>query len=328
MTPIDETSTSADRHGALRRHIEETSTLHMYQGRMNAALAMLSPEIIDVMAEHARPVDALRMRAQRATVLMHRNVLINAEQDTPRRILTEAIATAETLGDDRLLADLLDRRGWTVVYRFLFAADVYDPARGDFERALALREALGDDRGVAESLFHVGIVHQKRAEVLDGCEDEMKLAFEHYHRAYALVRGSPHTLELAYATRHLGFVHWQRGELDEALAYYQRSLALRQEIGMAIFFAPSYSSIGHVYRQMGRQADAADAYRRACAMAERIAFPGYHAAALIGLGQIHRDRGEDTDALDCFVEAHARAHAVRLDGPARRARRAIEALVG
>ena len=120
----------------------------------------------------------------------------------------EALSAAAG-GDRRVEAFVLARRGLK-----LHSAFLRDRSRGEppdelplFEQALSIRRELGDEAGIAESLFHIGLVHQ----VVRG-DSRTSLPFfdESYHRALAL----GDELLMSYAFRHSGFARQEAGERE------------------------------------------------------------------------------------------------------------------
>jgi hypothetical protein len=93
-----------------------------------------------------------------------------------------------------------------------------------FERALEIRERLGDRRGVAESLFHIGLVHQITRQ--DG-----PAALTCFRRSYELAREAGDAILMSYAVRHVGYMEQAAGSLDAAQAAFEESLALREANG-------------------------------------------------------------------------------------------------
>jgi tetratricopeptide (TPR) repeat protein len=135
----------------------------------------------------------------------------------------EELARAEE--DDALLAAALDLRGRALHARFLADRSAGEP-EGElelFERALALRQE-DDARGRAESLFHVGLVHQ----VVRGDGERSEPYFE---ESYRLAGEAGDRVLESYAVRHLGWTRQERGDLEGARAAFEESLNLRERAG-------------------------------------------------------------------------------------------------
>jgi|GEM_PF-5425390 tetratricopeptide (TPR) repeat protein len=307
--------------------IYSVSEFLLYQGKFDDALRVLNSDILKFIEEKGELKDWLLIQTQLAKVILHKGLLNNSDFNTPRQILLEVKAKVKHLNDKSFSADVEDLYGWSFVYQYLFSSSSYDEALEYFERGLKLREEVADTRGIAESIFHIGILFQKRAEIDPKNQADMDKAFEYYQRAYSLLQNSDYKLEKAYATRHLGFIHRYRRELDKALSYYEQSLALRQEIGLEIFFAPSHHAIGQVYYEMNQLEKALDSYQTACLFAEKVGFFGYLASALLGLGDVQQSQGNQTEALDYYLEAFAVAKSANLDLNLIAAKRRIEKLV-
>ncbi len=95
--------------------------------------------------------------------------------DAVEALLTEALRVAEAEGDRGNQAAALDQLGELQHSRTLerprdeWPSIDHGVERDHFEQALAIRRELGDHAGVAESLLHLGWVHQcDRAASLPG----------------------------------------------------------------------------------------------------------------------------------------------------------------
>ncbi len=86
---------------------------------------------------------------------------LTGDYDRAALVLEAARREAETHGDRRALASALDRLGFLQHWKNLTGdrQDV-DLELALFEEALAMRRDIEDEAGIAESLFHVGLVHQ------------------------------------------------------------------------------------------------------------------------------------------------------------------------
>jgi tetratricopeptide (TPR) repeat protein len=139
---------------------------------------------------------------------------------------TEARRLAEAEGDRANEAAALDLLGELRHYRTIerprdeWPGIDHGPERECFERALALRRELGDRGGVAESLLHLGWVHQ----VLLG---DGAAAMPLFREALALAEpdGDPHVRSELH--RHIGFhIALYEGRPEAALPHFEASLEL------------------------------------------------------------------------------------------------------
>lgn len=192
------------------------------EGRWDEALVLLEDEL-------ARGPG----REQRGSVLLELARTLNDRSTfggVPDEARTEAVlreleSLAHAEQDDALLAAALDLRGRALHARFLADRSAGEP-EGElelFERGLELR-APEDVRGRAESLFHVGLVHQ----VVRGDGARSESCFE---ESYRLAREAGDDVLRSYAIRHLGWTRQERGDADGARAAFEESLRLRERAG-------------------------------------------------------------------------------------------------
>ena len=183
----------------------------------------------------------------------------------------EELARAEA--DDALLAAALDLRGRALHARFLADRNAGEP-EGElelFERALALRPA-DDVRGRAESLFHVGLVHQ----VVRGDGERSEPFFEESYRL-AGEAGDP-VLE-SYAVRHLGWTRQERGDLEGARAAFEESLRLRERAGFLPGVGAAALALADFESEHGRPERARELLAQAREVFERIGMERFFAFA-------------------------------------------------
>ena len=184
--------------------------------------------------------------------------------------LEEARREAEGIGDRRLLAGTLDQLGFlqhwkNLQWRGLGSREPdVDTELSLFEQGLAMRSEIGDNAGVAESLFHVGLVHQ----IFKGDWDTAQRYFE---QARDLAEAAGDALLLSEALRHIGAYFWiRRGELDAALEHLRRSLELREGLSFGGWQASGLLTLGQCELAAGRTAEALAHLRDGVRLAEEI----------------------------------------------------------
>lgn len=170
-----------------------------------------------------------------------------------------------------------------------------------FQANLVRREALGDTRGAAESLFHIGLMHERLRE-----GDHATAAYE---RAYALATERGHKQELSYAARHLGFACFVRGDLDAALRYFEESLALRQEVSYMLYLPPAHVAVGDLLLARGDTDGASRHFEQAHALAEGMQTPMAVVFSLLALAELAQARGDRVLCRTYAERAQARAQA-------------------
>ena len=161
-------------------------------------------------------------------------------------------------GDRGLEAFALSRRGLALHGEFL-----RDRSRGEppeempyFERALAIRRETGDEHDIAESLFHVGLVHQV---VRDDNETARPLFEESLRRA-------PDPLTQSYALRHIAFCDDAAGDAETAERRHQEALELRRRVGWQAGIAAQLAAVADHRARRGDREGAAELAREARAI--------------------------------------------------------------
>jgi tetratricopeptide (TPR) repeat protein len=162
------------------------------------------------------------------------------EFDAVEALLTEALGLAEAEGETgrRSRADALDLLGVLLHFRTIDRPRAEwpgidpGPERELFERGLAIRRELGDPAGVAESLLHLGWVHQ----VL---RNDPGAAMPLFGEALTLAEPDGDADVRSELHRHVGFhVLLAEGRPDEALPHFRTSLELwrsRAEPALVVF---------------------------------------------------------------------------------------------
>jgi tetratricopeptide (TPR) repeat protein len=258
-------------------------------GRLDDALALLRA---GGQAQPTREVLAgllLRGRILTDTIFHANRGYADAET-----CLVEAGRLAEQSGDEIAAADAREVLGLAEYYRALQAGSGdYRGLLVRFQETLARREELGDTRGIAESSFHVGLMHERLGESIQ--------ATEAYERAHALAREHGHKVERSYAARHLGGISEGKGDLDAALAYFRESLAMRQEVGLTLGLPLAHIAVGDVLLARQEVNEAARHYQQAYAFAAGMQSPLTLVFALLALSQLAQARG-DNDARRAYAE--------------------------
>ena len=146
--------------------------------------------------------------------------------DGVEALLAEALRQAEAEGGRRSEAEALDLLGVLLHFRTIDRPRVEwpgidpGPEQQLFERALAIRRELGDPAGVAESLLHLGWVHQ----VL---RNDPGAATPLFREALTLAEPDGDADVRSELHRHVGFhVMLEEKRPQEALPHFRTSLEL------------------------------------------------------------------------------------------------------
>jgi tetratricopeptide (TPR) repeat protein len=289
-------------------------------GRLDDALALLgSAGQSGLVTSDEAASEVLRLTLLRAKILTDRIFYANRGYDEAVETLEAADTLAQRLDDQLSASTALDLVGMADYYRVMQAGSAdYGSALPRFQVALARREELNDSRGVAESLFHVGLVHERLEQY-----DE---ALDMYRRAYMLARERGHLLEQSYAARHLGGGAQEMGDLDAALAYFRESLALRQELGTTLLLPLAHIALGEVMLARQDADGAAQEYEQAHTLADGMQSPLAIVFSLLALSELAQARGNQDARHDYAEQALARAQEDDLPLGVRAAEAALAAI--
>jgi tetratricopeptide (TPR) repeat protein len=271
---------------------------HHYRGALAQAHEMLASAAD--LAGHRGDTSALaRVWIARGNVWISQTTATNSGYDEADNAAATALRFAERAGDQRLLADATELMG-RVLYSRKINLDEgdYEGPMLRFRRSLELREAAGDTRGVVESLFRVGLIHERR--------DESPQAIARYEEALGLA-GDRFPLERSNLTRHLAYQRQGQGDLDGALRLFVESLQLRDRAGFVLTRPSALASIADLHRRKGDYDQALAYGGRALKEARRLQATRFEVGALISLGQTRAAAGETEAALELLDRAEALA---------------------
>ena len=208
---------------------------------------------------------------ERILVLADENLLARDRSDELDAALDQLEASAP--GDPAVEAFVLDRKGLKLHGEFLRDRSAGEPPDELplFERALGIRRDRGDEAEIAESIFHVGLVHQ----VVRGEQERSRPFFE---ESYERARTAGDRLLMSYAIRHVAFCDQEAGDLERAEAGFRESLALRAEAGWVPGIAAAQLGLALLLEDRGSHDEAVELARAA-----RAGFQGVGAERFLRL---------------------------------------------
>ncbi|MHC5012643.1 MAG: tetratricopeptide repeat protein [Planctomycetota bacterium] len=220
------------------------------------------------------------------------HVMGRAEQQ--EETIMEARALAEALGDEALLARVVNASG--VLHA---RTDRAEAACADFERSRELYAALGDREHEANALnglamvsYHLG----RHAEAREHFEHALRIQVEiGDKKGEATVRGN------------LGGVLVDLGLAEEAAETHRRSLALCEEIGDRLGMAIASGNIGNDHLSAGRVTQARDCYERAIEGFRETGYRHGEALGLANVGELLAGLGRTAEAAGHLTDAHETA---------------------
>jgi tetratricopeptide (TPR) repeat protein len=194
----------------------------LLRARANRPAGRRSPSRPLPCVQMSRPDDLLTRAREALPEAAYRT----GDFDAVEALLTEAMRLAEAEGDRASQAAALDQLGELRHFRTLERPRDEWPSidhgleRDQFERALAIRRGLGDRAGMAESLLHLGWVHQ----VLLG--DGAK-AMPLFREALDVADPDGDAQVRSELHRHIGFhIAIDEGRPEAALPHFRTSLDL------------------------------------------------------------------------------------------------------
>ncbi|HEY0989623.1 MAG TPA: tetratricopeptide repeat protein, partial [Kofleriaceae bacterium] len=267
------------------------------QGRWDEATQLVEGGLDDARRRRDGAAEA-RLLLRRGRTLIDRTRHRGGDRAPALADLEAARRAAEASGDRALKADAIDALGMHRYVLWFSSQSAPDLAGADqlFREALAIRVPLTEAPDLADSYFHVGLVHQMRNE-----DDAARGDFE---RALAIAERANDAMRMSFATRHLGYMAERRHEWAAAEEQYRRSLELREQIGAGPGVASAQVALAELrYARSGDADQALGLLARARDGAARAGSIVYVAIASEAIARVHRDRGQYDQALRALAAA-------------------------
>lgn len=246
----------------------------------------------------------LKLVLQYAKTLVVNYFLTNQDAGLVFSAVLHARQLAEAAQDQQSSADALSLLGQAHYYGTFNASATLTSQEGTYQealdyhqQALERREALQDTRGISESLFFIGLVHER-----GGAHD---LAHAYYSKALHVADHHGHSPEKAEPARHLAGLAWVQGNLDQALTFALQALTFRKAAGFQPFLPFDHLLIGDIYLARGDAANALLYAQQANALAKVYDQKRALVFSLLSLGDIQVAQKEVSQARDRFEEALA-----------------------
>lgn len=312
-TRRDPTTPAGSCAGGVQAAIQAAEDLY-FSGDLDRGLDILSraplgPECPD-------SVRAAR-DAEEGKLLAFKGFTTNQGYDEALAKLRHAETLALKSGELAIESDALTYEG------FVRFARVMNQGRGDYalamkalQRGIKLRRELKDERRISESLFYIGIVHERQGDDAS--------AVASYRESHRIASNGRFALEDSYALRHLGFQAQKLGDLQQALRLFRESLELRRQIGFRIYLPFSYLAVGDVYAQMGKLDAAQSEYESGCNLAKELRAERVLVLCDLSFGDLYRLRGDERAASERFESARQLAGTIGFSRGERAAQARLE----
>lgn len=187
------------------------------------------------------------------------------------------------------------------------------------QRARELFAAIGDKHGEADVVHQMGLFHfQKR---------ELELAQKLFDESLELDNaGGSRELFLGEYHRHVGYLLYFAGNIDEAVLHFEKSLAYRMRVGAIDPGLFAAWTLGAVLVEAGRLDEAEKYLGDALVIAERLKSPVGISRVTLAIGQLNEARNDLERAVSAYRRALAAADSVMYASVANFARAALERL--
>jgi tetratricopeptide (TPR) repeat protein len=252
-------------------------------------------------------LDRTRLAIARGELEHYRASLAGASEEKAIQLLRAALATAEASRHEPAIADAADLLGLVLYSEAFETGDFVAPVE-HLERALAIRRRVADRRGIAETLFHIGLVHQNRSGATAA---DRNRALDLYREALPIARDGGFEVEESYLERHIAAEEELRGDLDAALAGFSRSASLRRKAKYQIYLAPAFLALGEVHLARGEKKEADSSYREALAAATETRAARFVVQSHLALARL---ADKDGDRKTASAEANSALEAARASG--------------
>ena len=279
---------------ALKALLAAADDFH-YQGRFRDAHDTLAFAEKTALRGETDPGAHAKFWIVRGNIYLSQTTAQNSGYAEAEAAATRAIEFAEKSNGAWVIADAYELAG-RVHYsrRINLGKGDYETPLDYWQKSLTLRRKVNDTRGVIESLFRVGLIHERK--------DESAQAIALYQEALRTA-GEKFPLERSNVYRHLAYQKQGQGDFDTALRYFEQSLVLREEAGFLLTRAPALNSIGDLYRRMKNYERALEYNQRALEEAEKFGAPRFMVMALISIGETHAAQGEQARATEQWRRA-------------------------
>lgn len=303
MQSSGKSSERINHHFSIAIHsLSEIVRLYHFDGKSYEAhcILRLATQLVEI--TEVKPLDRLKLLLQQGKVLVVDYFLCNTNAELLYSTIQRAREIAESLADERGMADVLSLLGqanYWVTLNSRTEADClgrdYDESLVCHQKALELREALGDTKGISESHFFLGTVYERLQN-----HDQ---ALEHYVNALQIAEQHNHLYEKAEPTRHLAVFALMNDNLDDALTHALRALEIREAVNFKPFLPLDHLLVSEIFLKLSELDNAMVHTQKAMGLAKEMDYQRMVASSLLSSGDIQLAQNEEALARDCYEEA-------------------------
>jgi tetratricopeptide (TPR) repeat protein len=246
-------------------------------------------EAILELSERALEAPGLLDEALRVDVLLDRVRSLDAlgRRDEQRKVIDEALALADRLGDPSRAARARRDLGW-----HLNQVGAYVDARAPLEEAVVLAHAAGDAAMEGRAISILGSICANLGSIAD--------ARRYYERALAMVEAANDPGTLAPPLNNLANTRLQAGEIEEARALYTRALEASRAASHKLHEAAITGNLGGVASRLGQSARALEFYGRGRELSRELGNRFSESINVGNVGAVLAGLGRNDEAGRCF----------------------------
>jgi tetratricopeptide (TPR) repeat protein len=115
----------------------------------------------------------------------------------------------------------------------------YDKAQDYFKKSLELKKSLNDPRGIAELLFRVGVIYERKRD-----PEDVEKSITYYNESIKVAEESGEEITLSSTLTHLAGQYEDKGEIEKSYEIHQKNLSVSKKLGLETSMAWDYLHIG------------------------------------------------------------------------------------
>ncbi|MEM7587456.1 MAG: CHAT domain-containing tetratricopeptide repeat protein [Acidobacteriota bacterium] len=168
----------------------------------------------------------------------------------------------------------------------------HDLAETEIRAAMDVWRTLGDRARLAVGHYRLGQM-----------QEDQEQAMSEFNAALQMMEDDSNAWLKATVLHWLGWLHFQKGDAQLAIALYQRALPLRHQAGDALGDARTLNNLGLSHQVLGESSQAVEYYSRALERYRQLNNFREEARTLHNLGKSYLSTGLTQEALDNFHQA-------------------------
>jgi tetratricopeptide (TPR) repeat protein len=115
----------------------------------------------------------------------------------------------------------------------------YDKAQDFFNKSLQLKKSLNDPRGIAELLFRVGVIYERKNN-----PEDVDKSIPYYNESIKMAEESGEEIVLSSTLTHLAGHYEEKGEIEKSFEIHQQNLSISEKLGLESNIAWDYLHVG------------------------------------------------------------------------------------